>query len=190
MTLEPTKVISQSNLSREWRIEAKRSNTTSLYILLNAKIFFLCVCIIKLLCHFLPDLAQILNKAMNSKGAASKPVPGADFTQLLILRHLFVSHTQILADSQSNCEKVVEPKRNPNRTDFFGIQFSVIDGEAKRATRPRKLIFEKHKKSLIKTPWQICWQNVTWIRLKIEWKWFLYAEKENTLKVETNYKPK
>ena len=78
-----------------------------------------CVCIIKLLCHFLPDLAQILNKAMNSKGAASKPVPGAYFTQLLILRHLFVSHTQILADSQSDCEKVVEPKRNPNRTDFF-----------------------------------------------------------------------
>ena len=93
-----------------------------LYILLNAKIFCVCVCIIKLLCHFLPDLAQILNKAMNSKGAASKPVPGADFTQLLILRHLFVSHTQILADSQSDCEKVVEPKRNPNRTDFFGIQ--------------------------------------------------------------------
>ena len=89
------------------------------------KIFFVCVCIIKLLCHFLPDLAQILNKAMNSKGAASKPVPGADFTQLLILRHLFVSHTQILADSQSDCEKVVEPKRNPNRTDFFGIQLSI-----------------------------------------------------------------
>ena len=56
----------------------------NLYILLNAKKFFVCVCIIKLLCHFLPDLAQILNKAMNSKGAASKPVPGADFTQLLI----------------------------------------------------------------------------------------------------------
>ena len=48
-----------------------------------------CVCIIKLLCHFLPDLAQILNKAMNSKGAASKPVPGADFIQLLI----FISRT-------------------------------------------------------------------------------------------------
>ena len=100
-----------------------------LYILLNAKKFFLsvgvCVCIIKLLCHFLPDLAQILNKAMNSKGAASKPVPGADFTRLLILRHLFVSHTQILADSQSDCEKVVEPKRNPNRTDFSGIQLSI-----------------------------------------------------------------
>ena len=60
-------------------------NLLHLYILLNAKNFFLCVCIIKLLCHFLPDLAQILNKAMNSKGAASKPVPGADFTQLLIL---------------------------------------------------------------------------------------------------------
>ena len=89
------------------------------------KNFFLCVCIIKLLCHFLPDLAQILNKAMNSKGAASKPVPGTDFTQLLILRHLFVSHTQILADSQSDWEKVVEPKRNPNRTDFFGIQLSI-----------------------------------------------------------------
>ena len=86
---------------------------------------FVCVCIIKLLCHFLPDLAQILNKAMNSKGAANKPVPGADFTQLLILRHLFVSHTQILADSQSDCEKVVEPKRNPNRTDFFGNQLSI-----------------------------------------------------------------
>ena len=99
----------------------------TLYILLNAKNFFLCVCVcnIKLLCHFLPDLAQILNKAMNSKGAASKPVPGSDFTQLLILRHLFVSHTQILADSQSNCEKVVEPKRNPNRTDFSGIQLSI-----------------------------------------------------------------
>ena len=52
-------------------------------MLLNASCVFLCV--IKLLCHFLPDLAQILNKAMNSKGAASKPVPGADFTQLLIL---------------------------------------------------------------------------------------------------------
>ena len=63
---------------------------------------------------------------MNSKGAASKPVPGADFTQLLILRHLFVSHTQILADIQSDCEKVVEPKRNQNRTDFFfGIQLSI-----------------------------------------------------------------
>ena len=49
------------------------------------KIFCVCVCIIKLLCHFLPDLAQILNKAMNSIGAASKPVPGADFIQLLIL---------------------------------------------------------------------------------------------------------
>ena len=96
-----------------------------LYILLNAKNFFVCVCIIKLLCHFLPDLAQILNKAMNSKGAASKLVPGADFTQLLILCHLFVSHTQILADSQSDCEKVVEPKRNPNRSDFFGIQLSI-----------------------------------------------------------------
>ena len=46
---------------------------------------FLCVCIIKLLCHFLPDLAQILSKAMNSKGAASKLVPVADFIQLLIL---------------------------------------------------------------------------------------------------------
>ena len=46
---------------------------------------FVFVCIIKLLCHFLPDLAQILNKAMNSKGAASKLVPGADFIQLLIL---------------------------------------------------------------------------------------------------------
>ena len=45
----------------------------------------MCVCVIKLLCHFLPDLAQILNKAMNSIGAASKPVPGADFIQLLIL---------------------------------------------------------------------------------------------------------
>ena len=57
------------------------------------KIFVcVCVCIIKLHCHFLPDLAPILNKAMNSKGAASKPVPGADFIQLLILRHLFVSH--------------------------------------------------------------------------------------------------
>ena len=54
-----------------------------------------CVCIIKLHCHFLPDLAQILNKAMNSKGAASKPVPGANFIQLLSLRHLFVSHNQI-----------------------------------------------------------------------------------------------
>ena len=85
----------------------------------------MCVCIIKLHSHFLPDLAQILNKAMNSKGAASKPVPGADFIQLLILRHLFVSHTQILADSQSDCEKVVEPKRNPNRSDFFGIQLSI-----------------------------------------------------------------
>ena len=51
-----------------------------------------CLCIIKLHCHFLPDLAQILTKAINSKGAASKPVPGADFIQLLILRHLFVSH--------------------------------------------------------------------------------------------------
>ena len=61
-----------------------------------------CVCIIKLLCHFLPDLAQILNKAMNSKGAASKPVPGADFIQLLILRHLFVSHTQILYPSRTH----------------------------------------------------------------------------------------
>ena len=83
--------------------------------------FFFCVCVcnIKLLCHFLPDLAQVLNKSMNSKGAASKPVQGADFTQLLILRHLFNSHTQILADSQSDCEKVVEPKRNPNSTDFF-----------------------------------------------------------------------
>ena len=57
----------------------------NLYILLNAKNFCVCVCIIKLLCHFLPDLAQILNKAMNSKGAASNLVPGADFTQLLIL---------------------------------------------------------------------------------------------------------
>ena len=103
----------------------KNSISSHLYILLNAKKNFVCVCIIKLLCHFLPDLAQILNKAMNSKGAASKPVPGADFTQLLILRHLFVSHTQILADSQSDCEKVVEPKRNPNRTDFFGIQLSI-----------------------------------------------------------------
>ena len=55
-----------------------------------------CVCVIKLHCHFLPGLAQILNKAMNNKGAASKPVPGADLIQLLILRHLFVSHTQIL----------------------------------------------------------------------------------------------
>ena len=63
--------------------------------IINAKNFFVCVCIIKLHCHFLPDLAQNLNKAMNSKGAASKPVPGADFIQLLILRHLFVSHTQI-----------------------------------------------------------------------------------------------
>ena len=60
----------------------------------------MCVCIIKIHCHFLPDLAQILNKAMNSKGAASKPVPGADFIQLLILRHLFVSHTQILYYNQ------------------------------------------------------------------------------------------
>ena len=49
-----------------------------------------CVCIIKLLCHFLPDLAQILNKAMNSIGAASKPVPGADFIQhLILLRNYF-----------------------------------------------------------------------------------------------------
>ena len=93
------------------------------------------MCIIKLLCHFLPDLAQILNKAMNSKGAASKPVPGADFTQLLILRHLFVSHTQILADSQSDCEKVVEPKRNPNRTDFFGIQLSIQLGSKTGANK-------------------------------------------------------
>ena len=54
-------------------------------ILLNAKKNFLCVFVIKLLCHFLPDLAQILNKAMNSIGAASKLVPGADFIQLLIL---------------------------------------------------------------------------------------------------------
>ena len=92
---------------------------SSIHITKCEKFFCVCVCIIKLLCHFLPDLAQILNKAMNSKGAASKPVPGADFTQLLILRHLFVSHTHILADSQSDCEKVVEPKRNPNRTDFF-----------------------------------------------------------------------
>ena len=61
--------------------------------MINAKNFFVCVCIIKLHCHFLPDLAQILNKAMNSKGAASKPVPGADFIQLSILRHLFVSHS-------------------------------------------------------------------------------------------------
>ena len=80
---------------------------------------FVCVCIIKIHCHFLPDLAQIFNKAMNSKGAASKPVPGADFIQLLILRHLFVSHTQNLYYNQSDCEKVVEPKRNPNRSDFF-----------------------------------------------------------------------
>ena len=92
------------------------------------KFLCVCVCIIKLLCHFLPDLAQILNKAMNSKGAASKPVPGADFTQLLILRHLFVSHTQILADSQSDCEKVVEPKRNPNRTDFLEFNFLSSSG--------------------------------------------------------------
>ena len=109
-------------------IERNISNTMFLafiYTYYKCEKFFLCVCIIKLLCHFLPDLAQILNKAMNSKGAASKPVPGADFTQLLILRHLFVSHTQILADSQSDCEKVVEPKRNPNRTDFFGIQLSM-----------------------------------------------------------------
>ena len=64
-----------------------------LYILLNAKNFFVCVCIIKLLCHFLPNLAQILNKAMNSKGAASKPVPVADFIQLLILlRNYFYAH--------------------------------------------------------------------------------------------------
>ena len=97
---------------------------TSVHII-NAKNFFVCVCIIELLCHFLPDLAQILNKAMNSKGTGSKPVPGADFTQLLILRHLFVSHTQVLADSQSDWEKVVEPKRNPNRTDFFGVQRSI-----------------------------------------------------------------
>ena len=55
--------------------------------IINAKNFCVCVCvcIIKLLCHFLPDLAQILNKAMNSKGAASKPVPGADFIHFLIL---------------------------------------------------------------------------------------------------------
>ena len=39
---------------------------------------------------------------MNSKGAASKPVPGADFIQLLILRHLFVSHTQILYPSHTH----------------------------------------------------------------------------------------
>ena len=58
------------------------------------KFLCVCVCIIKLHWHFLPDLAQILNKAMNSKGTASKPVPGADFIQLSILRHLFVSHTQ------------------------------------------------------------------------------------------------
>ena len=43
----------------------------------------------------MPDLAQILNKAMNSQAAASKLVPGADFTQLLILRHLFVTANQI-----------------------------------------------------------------------------------------------
>ena len=92
------------------------------------KFFFVCVCIIKLLCHFLPDLAQILNKAMNSKGAASQPVPGADFTQLLILRHLFVSHTQILADSQSDCEKVVEPKRNPNNRFFLEFNFLSSSG--------------------------------------------------------------
>ena len=53
--------------------------------IINAKNFCVCVCIIKLLCHFWPDLAQILNKAMNSKEATSKPVPGADFIQLLIL---------------------------------------------------------------------------------------------------------
>ena len=52
-----------------------------------------CVCVIKLHCHFLRGLAEILNKAMNSKGAASKLVPGADFIQLLILRHLFLSVT-------------------------------------------------------------------------------------------------
>ena len=66
----------------------------NLYTYYKCENYFFCVCIIKLHCHFLPDLAQILNKAMNSKGAASKPVPGADFIQLLILRHLFVSHTQ------------------------------------------------------------------------------------------------
>ena len=87
-----------------------------------------CVCIIKLHCHFLHDLAQILNKAMNSKGAASKPVPGADFIQLLILRHLFVSHTQILYYNQSDCEKVVEPKQNPNGSDLFGFNFLSSSG--------------------------------------------------------------
>ena len=69
----------------------KLALSSSIHII-NAKNFFVCVCIIKLHCHFLLDLAQILNKAMNSKGAASKPVPGADFLQLLILRLLFVSH--------------------------------------------------------------------------------------------------
>ena len=70
-----------------------------------------CVCIIKLLCDFLPDLAQIMNKAMNSKGAASKPVPGADFIQLLILRHLFVSHTQFLYPSRTHDFVYAQPSR-------------------------------------------------------------------------------
>ena len=86
----------------------------NLYILLNANFFCVCVCIIKLLCHFLPDLAQILNKAMNSKGAASKPVPGADFIQLLILRHLFVSHTQILYPSRTHDFVYAQPRRTHN----------------------------------------------------------------------------
>ena len=61
------------------------SNHKSIHIINAKNSLCVCVCIIKLLCHFLPDLAQILNKAMNSKGAASKLVPVADFIQLLIL---------------------------------------------------------------------------------------------------------
>ena len=65
----------------------------------------MCVCIIKLLCHFLPDLAQILNKAMNSKGAASKLVPGADFIQLLILlRNYFYEELERHMIDKCSCE--------------------------------------------------------------------------------------
>ena len=107
--------------------------------IINAKNFFVCVCIIKLHCHFLPDLAQILNKAMISKGAASKPVPGADYIQLLILRHLFVSH--IRTDSIHHAH-TTSSMRNQCLI-LFGMQ----------ENRPREQIFANGRERMNKF-WQ------------------------------------